>query len=53
MSSEPNLDYLMSKKLVFNHRMNVGEEDNGTEDHFLCAEIDDEDLPWDVKEIDW
>jgi hypothetical protein len=21
--------------------------------YFLCAEIDDEDLPWDVNEIDW
>ncbi|KAG4428514.1 hypothetical protein IFR05_016003 [Cadophora sp. M221] len=25
----------------------------GMEDHFLCAEIEDEDLPWDVNEVDF
>lgn len=22
-------------------------------DNFLCAEVDDKDLPWDINELDW
>ncbi|KAH6711270.1 hypothetical protein BKA61DRAFT_577729 [Leptodontidium sp. MPI-SDFR-AT-0119] len=28
-------------------------ENPGMEDHFLCAEIEDEDLPWDINETDF
>ena len=23
------------------------------EDYFFCAEIEDDDLPWDITEVDW
>lgn len=34
-------------------RMDSGQADFELQGHFLCAEIADEDLPWDVNEMDW
>lgn len=42
---------LLKSKLVLDkgHQAGVGD----CEDCFLCAEVEDEDLPWDVDENDW
>lgn len=45
-----SLDMLMISNLVLEqHRAGKGFADG----HFLCVSIDDEDLPWDITEMDW
>ncbi len=45
-------------KLVLMNNLTIGIRgpeagEAGCEDQFFCAEIDDEELPWDVNETDW
>jgi hypothetical protein len=50
--SRENLDNLLRNRLVLNHcAYRAG--DFLCYDHFLCATIADEDLPWDLTETDW
>lgn len=42
---------VLENKLVLNRkRFKAGEDE---EDSFFCAEIDDDDLTWDVNETEW
>ncbi|TVY41344.1 hypothetical protein LOCC1_G005649 [Lachnellula occidentalis] len=45
------LDLLLKSELVLEQQYQAGTE--LAFDHFLCVSIDDEDLPWDITEMDW
>ncbi len=48
------LSELLKNNLVLNRlELRSGDEDEEEADYFLCAEIEDEDLPWDITELDW
>jgi hypothetical protein len=49
----PILRELLENKLVLGERGSKLLSHGILIDYFLCAEIEDEDLPWDVNEIDW
>lgn len=52
--SEPvnNLELLLKNNLTFGKCGPwIGRDSDGL--HFLCGEIKDEDLPWDVDEVDF
>jgi hypothetical protein len=49
----PILRELLENKLVLGERGSKSLGYGELDDYFLCAEIDDEDLSWDVKEVDW
>jgi hypothetical protein len=44
-----------SLKLEYYQRVGAGEigAHRDYRDYFLCSEIDDKDLPWDTKEVEW
>ena len=45
-------DAVLKKNLLFGREgreAGVGD----WEDYFFCAEIEDDDLPWDITEVDW
>lgn len=44
---------LMKSNLVLDRISEAGDDSCGCADYFLCAEIADEDLPWDEEELDW
>jgi hypothetical protein len=43
---------LLLKKLTLD-RSGLGAGENRFADHFFCVEIDDEELPWDLKQVDF
>jgi hypothetical protein len=52
-SDDRMLRDILKNNLVLQQHLKAGDSDACLVDHFLCAEISDEDLPWDVNEIDW
>ncbi len=46
------LDLLENKLYLDRTNLSVGEAGSDLEDRFLCATIEDGDLPWDTKERD-
>ncbi|KAF7911437.1 uncharacterized protein EAF01_002944 [Botrytis porri] len=50
---------ILKNELIFNKSLRAGDilfpgkTQNDIQAHFLCAEIKDEDLPWDLNETDW
>jgi len=49
-----NIPDLLRNNLVLDRTTRLPGKDHTTdEDYFLCAEIDDEDPPWDLNETDW
>jgi len=46
------LDDLLRNKLALDRNARVSGMD-GANNSFLCVEISDEDLPWDLEETDW
>ncbi|TGO24739.1 hypothetical protein BPAE_0096g00450 [Botrytis paeoniae] len=50
---------ILKNELIFNKSLRAGDiifsgkTYNDVQSHFLCAEIKDEDLPWDLNETDW
>lgn len=54
LSTTPNVQHLMENKLVLNTEAARGVAGVGAwENCFLSLSIDDEDLPWDVNEVDF
>jgi hypothetical protein len=52
--SDLNIPGLLRNNLVLDRSpRSPGESDGEDEEYFLCAEIEDEDLPWDLEEFDW
>lgn len=50
--SQGDFDGLLDNKLVLDKGVcRAGEGD--FENYFFCAEVSDEDLPWDINETDW
>lgn len=48
---EDLVNLLENKSVLVRPNNDIGKDD--LEDQFLCAEVDDEDLPWDITENDW
>ncbi|KAE8442865.1 hypothetical protein EG329_002607 [Mollisiaceae sp. DMI_Dod_QoI] len=48
-----SLENLLENRLALDPKCTAGAEEDELQDYFLCAHIDDKDLPWDVTEIDW
>ncbi|KAH7355137.1 hypothetical protein BKA65DRAFT_581836, partial [Rhexocercosporidium sp. MPI-PUGE-AT-0058] len=46
------LQDLMVNNLRLDHS-GFGSGENGDDNYFLCANIEDDEMPWDVDEIDW
>ncbi|KAF7958335.1 hypothetical protein EAE96_001886 [Botrytis aclada] len=50
---------ILQNRLIFNKSLRAGDNQFSgntyydVQSHFLCAEIKDEDLPWDLNETDW
>jgi hypothetical protein len=52
--SDLNIPGLLRNNLVLDRSpRSPGETDEEDEEYFLCGEIEDEDLPWDLEEVDW
>lgn len=49
---ESNLEEILKNNLVLG-RNEIVAGTGAFKDYFLCASIEDEDLPWDLTEIDW